>query len=57
MINKDDIKILYIEDLAKLLGRSKMGITMQVRKNPEALPPRLVFPKTRRIMWLEKDVI
>ena len=44
-------------DLAKLLHRSVETIKSDARRRPEVLPPRFKIPGSRRLVWLETDVI
>jgi hypothetical protein len=51
------IKTLGPEDLAPLLRRTVNTIKTDARRRPESLPPRLEIPGSRKLMWLESDVI
>jgi predicted DNA-binding transcriptional regulator AlpA len=51
------LKTLGPEDLAKLLHRSVETIKSDARRRPEVLPPRFKIPGSRRLVWLESDVI
>ena len=48
--------LLNIGELAALLGRSAETIKRDIRRNPEAVPPRLNLPGTRMLRWRESDV-
>lgn len=48
--------LLSLNDLAKLLGRSPDTIKKDLRRNPCAVPPRLIFPNTRMLRWRACDV-
>ena len=50
------MQTLTIKDLAKLLSRSPATIATEVSKSPHKLPPRLILPGSRRVLWLEEDV-
>ncbi|AXF10004.1 hypothetical protein CUJ91_18465 [Paraburkholderia graminis] len=50
------MKLLELEDLAALLGRSPQTIRKDIRRNPMAVPPRLHIPGTRMLRWRECDV-
>ena len=50
------LKTLTVSDLAALLGRSVATLKSDVSRRPETLPPRLVVPGTKAVMWLEADV-
>ena len=43
--------------LAKLLCRSVNTIRVDASRRPESLPPRLVIPGTRNLLWVEADVL
>ena len=49
-------KLLDIQELAELLGRSTETIRKDVRRRPDAVPPRLVIPGTRLLRWRASDV-
>lgn len=48
--------LLTLDDLAQLLGRSPDTIKKDMRRNPDAVPPRLVLPHTRLLRWRACDV-
>ena len=49
-------KLLSVEDLAALLGRSAETIMSDIRRKPDAVPPRIVVPGTRLLRWRREDV-
>ena len=49
-------RLLTLEDLAKQLGRSPDTIKKDMRRNPDAVPPRLLLPHTRLLRWRACDV-
>lgn len=49
-------QLLTLEDLARMLGRSPDTIKKDMRRNPDAVPPRLVLPHTRLLRWRQCDV-
>ena len=49
-------KLLTLEDLAEMLGRSAQTIKKDLRRNPDAVPPRLQLPGTRLLRWRATDV-
>lgn len=53
----NEIKILTAEDLAPILHRELRTIKVDATRRPETLPPRLKIPGSKKILWLEKDVI
>lgn len=48
--------LLDLDELARLLGRSPHTIKRDLRRNPDAVPPRLQLPGTRLLRWRETDV-
>jgi predicted DNA-binding transcriptional regulator AlpA len=48
--------LLTLDDLAALLGRSPDTIKKDMRRNPAAVPPRLILPQTRLLRWRPADV-
>lgn len=50
------MKLLKINDLAEILGRSPVTIRVDVSRRPHTLPPRLIMPGSNRVIWAESDV-
>lgn len=48
--------LLTIVDVARLLGRSPKTLKSDLRRNPQAVPPRIHMPGTRLLRWREADV-
>ena len=48
--------LLDLQSLARLLGRSPQTIRRDLRRNPDAVPPRMQLPGTRLLRWREVDV-
>lgn len=48
--------LLDLQALAQLLGRSPHTIRRDLRRNPDAVPPRLQLPGTRLLRWREAEV-
>lgn len=48
--------LLDLATLAELLGRSPNTIKRDLRRNPDAVPPRLILPGTKLLRWREEDV-
>jgi predicted DNA-binding transcriptional regulator AlpA len=46
--------ILYVPDLARMLGRTESAIRMAVNRGAPWLPPS--FPMGRRLAWRREDV-
>ncbi len=49
-------KLLVIQELAHLLGRSPDTIRKDLKRNPAGVPPRLCIPGTRLLRWRPTDV-
>ena len=49
-------KLLTLKELAALLERSEQTLKKDMRRNPNAVPPRVVIPGTRLLRWRESDV-
>jgi len=45
------------EYLAPLLHRAVSTIRVDARRKPDSLPPRWMPPGTRKLLWIEEDVI
>ena len=52
----NELKLLDLQDLANLLGRSPETIKKDLKRNPLAVPPRLHIPGTRLLRWRAVDV-
>ena len=48
--------LLDLNHLSRLLGRSPETIKRDMRRNEDAVPPRLRIPGTRLLRWREQDV-
>jgi hypothetical protein len=51
-----ELKTMTIDELAPLLKRDVETLRRDLSRRPESLPPRLLIPGTRRLVWLEQDV-
>jgi predicted DNA-binding transcriptional regulator AlpA len=49
--------LLDLQALAHVLGRSPSTIRRDMRRNPDAVPPRMQLPGTRLLRWREADVV
>ena len=49
-------KLLDLDELAQMLRRSPETIKKDLKRNPEAVPPRLMLPHTRLLRWRASDV-
>jgi len=50
------LPLLTLDELAVILGRSPETIRRDLRRNPDAVPPRLQLPGTRLLRWRAADV-
>ena len=50
-------KVVGPEYLAPLVHRAVSTIKVDARRKPESLPPRLVIPGSKKVLWLESDVL
>ena len=53
----DDIKLLGVDELASVLHRTASTIKADATRRPQTLPPRFQIPGTRKLLWLESDVV
>ena len=49
-------KLLDIDELSALLGRSVHTIKKDLKQNPLAVPPRVHLPGTRLLRWRPQDI-
>lgn len=49
-------RLLDLGELAEVLGRSPETIKKDLKRNPLAVPPRLMLPHTRLLRWRAVDV-
>lgn len=55
--NDDDpARLIDIDELAKLLNRSKNTVRVDITRRPHTLPPQIKLPGSRMIRWRLKDV-
>jgi hypothetical protein len=50
-------KIVGLEYLVPITRKSLATLLTDISRNPEALPPRLMLPGSRKIMFIEDVVI
>ena len=50
------VKTIRIEELSEILHRSPTSIASDVTRRPESLPPRLLIPNSRTVLWRMIDV-
>ncbi len=49
-------RLLSLEELAAILGRSPETVRRDLKRNPMAVPARLHMPGTRLLRWRPSDV-
>ena len=47
---------LGIDEIATILRKSPKTVREDVSRRPEALPPRLIIPNSRLVVWRMKEV-
>lgn len=50
------METLTLLDICRLLKKRPQSIYNDLRRNPQAIPPRLAVPGTRRLLWDQKTV-
>jgi predicted DNA-binding transcriptional regulator AlpA len=48
--------LIDLNRLAQILGRSPATIKKDLRRNPSAVPPRVIIPGTRLLRWRICDI-
>ena len=51
------LKMMTVEELSALIHRAVPSIKSDLTRKPESLPPRIKMPGSKRLLWLEQDVI
>lgn len=51
-----EIKTLGVQELAALIHRAVPTIKSDVNRKPDSLPPRVLIPGSKKLVWLESDV-
>lgn len=52
-----DPKLVGPEHLANLLHKTVATIRADAQRRPQSLPPRMRIPDSRKLLWLEEDVL
>ena len=55
-LDMQSLQLLTLDELAAILGRSPQTIRRDLRRNPDAVPPRIQLPGTRLLRWRAIDV-
>jgi len=51
-----ELQTLGIPELAAILRKTQRTVREDVTRRPEALPPRLLIPNSRLVIWRMKEV-
>ncbi len=51
------IKTLGVDELSALIFRAVPTIKNDLYRKPSSLPPRIVMPGSKKLVWLEGDVL
>ena len=49
-------ELIGVEQLAPMLGLTVKTVKADVSRRPHVLPPRVVFPGSRRVRWMRSVV-
>lgn len=52
-----DPKVVGPEYIANLLHKTVQTVRNDVQRRPKSLPPKLNIPDSRKLLWLESDVV
>jgi predicted DNA-binding transcriptional regulator AlpA len=52
-----NIKTIGVEELSALIFRAVPTIKNDLYRKPNSLPPRIVMPGSKKLVWLEADVV
>lgn len=55
--NLHQVKIIGPDELAAILHRKVTTLKVDCCRKPDSLPPRLRIPGSKKMLWLESDVI
>lgn len=50
------VKTLGVDELSCLIFRATATIKNDLYRKPNSLPPRIVMPGSKKLVWLESDV-
>lgn len=51
-----DLQTMDASELGKVIGRTTKTVREDSRRRPETLPPRLVIPGSKKLLWRVVDV-
>lgn len=52
-----EARLVDVEYIAQLFHKTPTTIRKDLARRPKSLPPRLVIPDSRKLLWLESDVM
>jgi hypothetical protein len=52
-----EAKLVGVEFIAELFHKTPATIRADLARRPNSLPPRLLIPDSRKLLWLESDVM
>jgi hypothetical protein len=52
-----EAKLVGVEFIAELFHKTPATIRADISRRPNSLPPRLLIPDSRKLLWLESDVM
>lgn len=52
----ETLETLGIEEMAKIVRKTPKTVSEDVTRRPESLPPRLIIPNSRGVLWRKIDV-
>lgn len=56
-MSESTIKTIGVIELSTLIHRAVPTIKSDINRKPESLPPRIVIPGSKKLVWLESDVL
>lgn len=56
MNQTSSIKTMGVDELSHLIFRAVPTIKNDLYRKPKSLPPRIVMPGSKKLVWLEADV-
>ena len=57
MLKTKEVKFVGVEFIAELFHKTPATVRADIARRPKSLPPRLIIPDSRRLLWLESDVM
>ena len=57
MLKTKEAKLVGVEFIAELIHKTPATVRVDLARRPKSLPPRLIIPDSRKLLWLESDVL